>query len=50
MSHKMSLDMILVTQFVQFVSQYPEYFKRLISELQAQQQQMNSPTPEQPMQ
>lgn len=41
---------ISYTQFVQFVSQYPEYFKRLISELQAQQQQMNSPTPEQPMQ
>jgi hypothetical protein len=40
---------ISYTQFVQFVSQYPEYFKQLIAELQAQ-QQMNSPSPEQPMQ
>jgi len=29
-------------EFVQFVSRYPEYFKQLIAELQAQQQQMNT--------
>ncbi len=38
-------------QFVQFVSKYPEYFKQLIAELQAQQQQQaGGPSPEQPMQ